>query len=187
MNKEDIVFPGDIIAKEEEYLSGKNTYDANGDIIATAFGKVEKDDKNLTISIKTLYNNIKLKTGDIVYGKIIKIINKEAILSIYGVYLNKKIVPLNAEARIKLPASNKNMYSHIVTIGDLVRAKIINIRPSYATIFNPDLGVIKTKCLICHNNLIIKDNKLYCTNCQRNETRKIASDYGNIKIYGDNR
>ena len=27
----DIVFPGDIIAKEEEYVSGKNTQDIDGD------------------------------------------------------------------------------------------------------------------------------------------------------------
>ena len=41
----DIVFPGDVIAKEEEYLSGRNTQDIDGNIIATAFGKVSRDDK----------------------------------------------------------------------------------------------------------------------------------------------
>ncbi len=184
-NTKSIVFPGDVIAKEEEYLSGRNTQDINGNIIATVFGKVEKDEKNLTISIKTQENAIRPKKGDIVYGKIIRVINKDAIVSISGIYINGKIMPVNIEGRIKLPVTNKNMYSHIITIGDLVRAKIINIRPLYVTIFNPELGVIKTKCLICRKELIIKENKLYCTNCQRNETRKIANDYGDIKIYGD--
>ncbi len=181
---EEIVFPGDVIAKEEEYLSGRNTEDINGYIIATAFGKVEKDEKNLTISIKTPGNVIKPKNGEIVYGKVIKVISKDAIVSIYGIYMNNKITPINVEGRIKLPVANKNVYSHILTIGDLVRAKIINTRPLYVTIFSPELGVIKTKCLICRNELIMKDSKLYCTNCQRNETRKIASDYGDIEIYG---
>ena len=49
----EIVFPGDVIAKEEEYLSGKNTQDIDGNIIATAFGKVSRDDKSLVISVDT--------------------------------------------------------------------------------------------------------------------------------------
>ena len=42
-----------MIAKEEEYLSGRNTQDIDGNIIATAFGKVSRDDKSLVISVDT--------------------------------------------------------------------------------------------------------------------------------------
>jgi Predicted RNA-binding protein (consists of S1 domain and a Zn-ribbon domain) len=68
----DIVFPGDIIAKEEEYLSGKNTQDIDGDVISTAFGRVSRDDKSLIISVDTSRQPVIVKRYDIVYGKIIK-------------------------------------------------------------------------------------------------------------------
>ena len=182
----DIVFPGDIIAKEEEYLSGKNTQDIDGDVISTAFGRVSRDDKSLIISVDTSRQPVIVKRYDIVYGKIIKILNKEAVLLISGVVKGNAIMPVNTEARLKLPIPNKTMYSHIITLGDLVRAKIISTRPLYATIFYPNLGILKSKCTICRGDLVAENGKLYCRNCGRVEQRKIASDYGNINISGVN-
>ena len=103
----DIVFPGDIIAKEEEYLSGKNTQDIDGDVISTAFGKVSRDDKSLIISVDTSRQPVIIKRYDIVYGKIIKILNKEAVILISGVVKGNAIVPANTEARLKLPIPNQ--------------------------------------------------------------------------------
>ena len=68
----EIVFPGDVIAKEEEYLSGRNTQDIDGNIIATAFGKVSRDDKSLVISVDTQKQAVVIRRYDIVYGKIIR-------------------------------------------------------------------------------------------------------------------
>ncbi|MEM4835212.1 MAG: hypothetical protein QXS49_03955, partial [Ferroplasma sp.] len=127
-----------------------------------------------------------IKRYDIVYGKIIKILNKEAVILISGVVKGNAIVPANTEARLKLPIPNKTMYSHIITLGDLVRAKIISTRPLYATIFDPNLGILKSKCTICRSDLVVENGKLYCKNCGRVEQRKIASDYGNINISGVN-
>jgi exosome complex component CSL4 len=182
----DIVFPGDIIAKEEEYLSGRNTQDIDGDVISTAFGRVSRDDKSLIISVDTSRQAVPIKRYDIVYGKIIKILNKEAVILLSGVVKADKILPANKEARLKLPIPNKTMYSHIVTLGDLVRAKIITTRPLYATIFDPGLGVLKSKCTVCRSELAAENGKLYCRNCGRIESRKTASDYGNINISGVN-
>ncbi len=180
------VFPGDTIAKEEEYISGINTDAVDGNVISTAFGIVERNDKTLTISVNTSKRAVKLKRGDIIYGKIIKILNKEAIVAIYGIVKNGELTGIETEARLKLPVANKAMYSHIVTIGDLIRARVISNRPAYVTIFEPNLGVLSTRCLVCREILDIKDGKLFCRNCGRNEVRKIASDYGNINISGDN-
>ena len=105
---------------------------------------------------------------------------------ISGVVKGNALVPANTEARLKLPIPNKTMYSHIITLGDLVRAKIISTRPLYATIFDPNLGILKSKCTICRSDLVAENGKLYCRNCGRVEQRKIASDYGNINISGVN-
>jgi len=182
----DIVFPGDVIAKEEEYLSGRNTQDIDGNVISTTFGRVYRDDKSLIISVNTTKQAVVIKKYDIIYGKIIKILNKEAVILISGVDKGDGIVPVSTEARLKLPIPNKTMYSHIVTLGDLVRAKIISTRPLYATIFDAGLGVLKSKCTICRSELVAENGKLYCRNCGRVEQRKIAPDYGNINISGVN-
>ena len=182
----EIVFPGDVIAKEEEYLSGRNTQDIDGNIIATAFGKVSRDDKSLVISVDTQKQAVVIRRYDIVYGKIIKILNKEAVILVSGVDKGKAIVPVATEARLKLPIPNKTMYSHIVTLGDILRAKIVSTRPLYATIFESGLGVLKGRCTVCRSELIADNGKLYCRNCGRIEQRKIAQDYGNINISGVN-
>ncbi|WMT53044.1 exosome complex RNA-binding protein Csl4 [Ferroplasma acidiphilum] len=182
----DIVFPGDVIAKEEEYLSGRNTQDIDGNIIATAFGKVSRDDKSLVISVDTQKQAVVIRRYDIVYGKIIKILNKEAVILVSGVDKGKAIVTVATEARLKLPIPNKTMYSHIVTLGDILRAKIVSTRPLYATIFESGLGVLKGRCTVCRSELIADNGKLYCKNCGRIEQRKIAPDYGNINISGVN-
>ncbi len=181
-----IVFPGDIIAKEEEYVSGRNTQDVDGDVISTAFGKVARDDKSLIISVNTTKQSVQLKKYDIVYGKVIKILNKEAVILISGVIKDGKLLPVSTESRLRLPIPNKTIYSHILTLGDLVRAKIISTRPNYVTIFDKGLGVLKSRCTICRNDLTLDNNKLLCKNCGRVEQRKIAPDYGNINILGDN-
>ena len=60
-----------------------------------------------------------IRRYDIVYGKIIKILNKEAVILVSGDDKGKAIVPVATEARLKLPIPNKTMYSHIVTLGDI--------------------------------------------------------------------
>ncbi|WP_337860229.1 exosome complex RNA-binding protein Csl4 [Ferroplasma sp.] len=182
----DIAFPGDVIAKEEEYLSGRNTQEMDGEVISTVFGRISRDDKSLTISVDTSKQAVQIRRNDIIYGKIIKILNKEAVIGISGVVKGKIIVSVNTEARLKLPIPNKTMYSHILTLGDLVRAKIISTRPYYATIFDSGLGVLKSKCTVCRSELFLEDGKLHCRNCGRIEQRKIAPDYGNINISGVN-
>ena len=147
---------------------------------------MHRDDKNLVVSIIAENKKIKPSVGSIVYGKVIKVINKEAIIQLSAIYVNNNIYPTNVEARLRLPVQNKNAYSHIITLGDLIRGRITVTKPLYLTIFSPDLGVLKTRCLVCRKELILKNNILYCSNCQRNETRKIASDYGNINIFGGN-
>ncbi|MEM0139450.1 MAG: exosome complex RNA-binding protein Csl4 [Ferroplasma sp.] len=184
--EKNLVFPGEIIAKEEEYVSGRNTDNVNGDVIATAFGFPDRNEKTLTISVNTDKKAVEIKRGDIVYGKIIRIINKEAVVFISGVEKKGNLEKISIESRLKLPVANKAMYSHIVTIGDLIRGRAIHTKPLYITIFEQNLGVLETRCLICRQVLVLRDNKLFCTNCNRNEVRKIAPDYGNINISGVN-
>ncbi|KJE49427.1 MULTISPECIES: exosome complex RNA-binding protein Csl4 [Acidiplasma] len=182
----DIALPGDIIAKEEEYLPGKNTEPYDGNIVATKLGRIVRDDKNLTISVVGSNKKTPIGVGSIVYGKVIKINGKDAIIQLYAINEGGKLHPVDHEAKLMLPVQGKSGYTHIISLGDIVRAKVTSVKPIYVTIFNTDLGVLKTRCLICRNELILKNNVLYCTNCQRIETRKIASDYGNINISGDN-
>lgn len=67
-----VAFPGDIIATTEEYLPGRNTEEKNGEIVATKFGNIVRDDINLMISVDTGKKEFFLRKGDVVYGQVIK-------------------------------------------------------------------------------------------------------------------
>ncbi|WP_061950536.1 hypothetical protein [Acidiplasma cupricumulans] len=77
----DIALPGDIIAKEEEYLPGKNTEPYDGNIVATKLGRIVRDDKNLTISVVGSNKKTPIGVGSIVYGKVIKIMVRTQLYS----------------------------------------------------------------------------------------------------------
>ncbi|AAT43308.1 exosome complex RNA-binding protein Csl4 [Picrophilus oshimae] len=178
-----ISYPGDVIASEEEYLPGKNTIEDAGNIISLCYGEVVKDDRNLVISVRPMKHERALKVGDIVYGMVLKVTNNEATVHIYAVEDNR-LIPVEKDAKLRLPILNRN-YTQMVSLGDMLRGKVLTTKPLYITIFSTHLGVLRTRCTVCRREMVIKNNVLYCTNCKRIERRKISDDYGNINI-GDN-
>ena len=68
--------------------------------------------------------------------------------------------------------------------GDLVRGRVISVKPSLQiTTKDPHLGVIRAQCGICKTELVPKGKKnLFCPKCKRSQPRKLADDYGDVKI-----
>ena len=61
---------------------------------------------------------------------------------------------------------------------DVVKAKVIDAKALRLSTEEKDLGVIKAMCMRCKGDLKRKGNVLVCERCKREETRKIADDYG---------
>ncbi|OWP55888.1 MAG: hypothetical protein B2I17_07785 [Thermoplasmatales archaeon B_DKE] len=187
--QEKYVIPGDKISTTEEYLAGKNTTEDGGNILSAVYGTVYFDESNLTVSVINSKKKLSAKVGDVVYGQVTKIDRGNAVLNISAIYqTDKGLVPFNKEAMLRLPRSNGREDEQMsgLAIGDLVRGKVSRTgRSLEVSMFGKHYGVLKTLCHRCRNPMILKEGSLYCDNCERNENRKIADDYGAVMVFGD--
>ena len=65
--------------------------------------------------------------------------------------------------------------------GDLIRAKVTEVKPSLQLTTKDDhLGVIRSLCGKCKTEMVRKGNALRCPKCERTMPRKLADDYGDV-------
>ncbi|MDS0257324.1 exosome complex RNA-binding protein Csl4 [Thermoplasmatales archaeon AK] len=184
----EVAFPGDAMSTAEEYLPGDFATENNGTIVSLAFGRIVKDDRKLTISVRPFKQRVKLHLGDLVYGQVIKSDQRRATIRIGAVKVKGDgLLEHDEEASLSLPMGGSREGGSSVRIGDLIRARVIRVggRGVEVTITGRGLGVLRTLCLKCRNVLVRKGTTLYCENCERSEIRKVADDYGNINIMGE--
>ncbi len=177
----DIVVPGEELCVIEEFVPGQYAYaDADGYVRALVLGRVVKDVKAHDIKVEPIRNKLLPRQGDIVYGKVVSIVNeKVAIVKILAVHENGTIVPLKHHCTGLLhisqasngPASMKD----IVGIGDVVRARIISTwgPPYLISIKAQNLGVIYALCPRCRVELRRRSDKLQCPSCGMVIKRKV--------------
>ncbi|HIJ00557.1 MAG: exosome complex component [Candidatus Methanomethylophilaceae archaeon] len=186
MTKTRIVLPGDEVAVEEEYLASEGTYNQNGIIFASQYGKLILNQEEMTAEVMPYNPPNVLRKGDTVYAIISDIkptmatcdvIAKEGVMrsvtgDTYGTIHVSKISPGYTED-----------ISKELRKGDIIRGKVVQTKPSLQIVtVDPHLGVVLARCSKCHKYLIRKGNSLWCEDCERKETRKIADDYGNAVI-----
>ena len=186
--KDRMVFPGEVLSSAEEYVPGVNTVEINGYVRSIAFGKMMKDDSRMIVYVKTEKIRLKPKIGDICYGQVIKVDQRQAIVKIGG-YEDQKIgtTPYTAEGYIRFGQGDRGRQSEIPNIrtGDYIRASVLRIGQNFELgLMGRNLGVVKARCTRCREFLLIKNGTLYCDNCERTEQRKIASDYGEMINFG---
>ena len=67
----------------------------------------------------------------------------------------------------------------VYRITDVVRALVIQAAPSIQLETRDDqFGVIKARCQVCRQPMVLKDRRLWCAECERYEDRKLSSRYG---------
>ena len=78
MMSSELVFPGDEIAIEEEYMGGEGTFSEDGTVYAAQVGTPEFDDEECVVRIVSPNPPNILKEGDIVYAVVADIRNTMA-------------------------------------------------------------------------------------------------------------
>ena len=179
----EVVAPGDVVGKEEEYLPGENVYvDDYGNLRAQVLGVVIRDNKEHVISVKPLKNSgVLLKLNDVVYGKVVAIPNdKVVVVKILSVENNGNRVPLKSNTTGLIPLSqlpnSRGSISDIVGIGDIIKARVISRGPPYTlTLKDAQLGVVYAICPRCGHALTWKGGELLrCPNCGIVVRRKVS-------------
>ncbi|MGV9172779.1 MAG: exosome complex RNA-binding protein Csl4 [Promethearchaeia archaeon] len=187
-NKEKIVTTGAFLGVVEEFLPDKkSTFIKDGNIYATKTGKVAIDKKSRKLEIKTFQEDERktLRIGDTVIGTIVFLRKYSVGLNIFSI--NDK-VQFNSPyfANIHISAVS-NQYvdkiKDVFQITDIIRAKVIKEDCGEYDLSSKGkkYGILHADCSVCGDTLKrIGFNKLKCPSCGNIETRKLASDYGNV-------
>jgi len=186
-----MVFIGDVVAKEEEYLAGRGTFvDEEGNICASVIGNLVKDDKNKEISVTGKMSFP--VPGDTVIGTISDVKEKVVMVDLESIKdATGKTKKIFKKQGIIFIANLSNSFlenpRQAVKIGDLVTTKLIDEDATAYLLSMKDFedGVLLGLCSKCRSRMIQKgkDFKLkdchvmVCSNCKSIETRKTAKEY----------
>lgn len=187
MSEKRKVFPGDEIAVEEEYAASDGTFASDGKIYASQIGELVLDDDECIARVISPNPPNVLKTGDIVYAIVADIRKTMATADVVAKDGTERQVGGETYATIhvsKISPGYTEDVSKELRKGDFIRARVLDVKPSLQlTTRDPHLGVIRSLCGRCKGEFVKKgDNKLYCEECKHTMPRKLADDYGDVRI-----
>ena len=185
--KETGVFPGDKLAVSEEFLPGQHTYDNVGLIRALVAGAVQRDMKNMEISLKPATQPELIKIDDWVTGQVEVAQANSANVHIY--FLNGKPTYKDFSGMLTLRGLSGGgrgaRRTTPVKSGDIVRCRVFSLTNSiiHLAIDEPDMGVVAALCGNCGRPLLKGSaTRAKCDECGNVEERKLAKDFGNAPI-----
>lgn len=191
MMEKKIVIPGEEIGICEEFIGAEGTYEDNGKIFSAILGVLELDLKEKTARVRPTNPPTILQERDVVIATITDLRNSLASVSIVKVEGKDRKISGDRSGSIRIANISDSYVSDIhseLRIGDTIRGKVIQVKPSLQlTTKATHLGVLNALCTRCRFPLKRKGKELFCENCTRTETRKTASDYGDVEIQNGKR
>ena len=185
-DKDEILFPSDVIGVEEEFLPAKNsTFVEDHKIKAAIPGKLFIDTKYYRAKVFPLNKASSVPTRyDIVIGQVIKVSKSSLRISI-GYLNNKPVNPTRSAIMHISDAASEyiNDLDDSYKAGDIIRAKIIDAKtvPLQLACKDSNTGVIYANCDKCGSELTkLKRNLLECSACGKKQSRITAIDYGSF-------
>ena len=173
---ENAVFPGDKLASIEEYEAGYNTFD-DGDLVrAATVGKKNIDKSTRIVEIQHPRILSIPKIGDIIIGTVAAVMSSMIAVSID--YINEKPVT----SKVECVCSTRNIRKkNIALVNDIVALRIRNHLNGtiHATIDEPELGILFTKCRKCGGKVVPMRDAIKCTECSWIDERKLSTKFNN--------
>ncbi|QUC64425.1 exosome complex RNA-binding protein Csl4 [Nitrosopumilus sp. K4] len=173
---ESTIFPGDKIASIEEYEAGYNTFDDGDMVRAATVGEKDIDKQTRVANIKHPKTLSIPKTGDTVIGTVAAVMSSMIAVSID--YINGK----PTTSKVECVCGTRNIRKkNIALVNDIVTLKIVNHLNGtiHATIDEPQLGVLFTKCRKCGGKVVPMRDAIKCTECSWIDERKLSTNFGN--------
>jgi len=176
---ENTTFPGDKIASIEEYEAGHNTFDDGDMVIAATVGEKDLNKTTRIASIKHPKLLSIPKVGDIVIGTVAAVMSSMIAVSID--YINGK----PTTSKVECICSTRNIrIRNIALVKDIVTLKILSHLNGtiHATISEPHLGILFTKCRKCGGKVVPMRDAIKCTDCSWIDERKLSTNFGKNDI-----
>ncbi len=172
---ESTTFPGDEIASIEEFEAGNNTFDDGDMVRAATVGEKFLDRKTRIASIKHPKTLSIPKVGDIIIGSVAAAMS--SMIAVTVEYINGK----PTTSKVECVCSTRNLRKkNVALINDIVTLKIVNHLNGtiHATIDEPNLGVLFTKCRKCGGKVVQMRDAIKCTECSWIDERKLSTSFG---------
>jgi len=181
-----IVAPGDRLGVIEEFTPGPGTYTEQGTIYSEITGRTLMDMLNKKVSVFPLTRGVSVpKVGSLVIGQVSGVDSKSATLQITRVGKRPLSGFFTGILHISdvIPGFVETMFD-ICKTGDIMRARVVSEknRVFHLSTADKNLGVVYAFCSWCGHMLLLRGRRIQCTNCDKIEKRKIASDYGEGEI-----
>lgn len=171
-----ITFPGEKIASIEEYEAGHNTFDDGNMVRAATVGRPDIDKISRTANIRHPKLLSIPKVGDVIIGTVAAVMSSMIAVSID--YINGK----PTISKVECVCATRNLrIRNVALVNDIVTLKIVNHLNGtiHATISEPNLGILFTKCRKCGGKVIPMRDAIKCTECAWIDERKLSANFGN--------
>jgi exosome complex component CSL4 len=170
---DDFVMPGQTLGFIEEMEAGKNTFDDGDMIRASVAGIASVDKKNKIAQVKGGKHPPIPQKGDIVIGTVAAMLSSMIAVSIR--YINGRPTSSGVECICQNPDKRRVL----ARVNDVIALKIVTHLNGtiHATIAEPELGVLFTKCNICAGSVVPLRDRVKCPSCGYMEERKLSINY----------
>jgi len=172
----DVTFPGDKIALIEEYEAGRNTFDDGHMVRSAVVGTPDLNKKDRTAHVQNFKQLSVPNVNDIVIGTVAAVMS--SMIAVMILYVNGKPV----KSHVECICNTRNIRKKAVAlVNDVIKLKIISHLNGtiHATISEPQLGVLFTKCRKCGGRVIPMQDAIKCVECAWIDERKLSTDFGN--------
>jgi len=170
----DLVLPGDKISIIEEYGAGNNACDDGHIVRSTIVGQSEIDKKERVVNVKNRKPISVPEKGDIIIGTVEAVMG--SMIAVLINYINSKPVKSQVEC---ICATRNIRKKNVALVKDLVKLKIIGQLNGaiHATMQDPELGVLFTKCRKCGMDVKPLRDIVKCVECGWTDDRKLSTDF----------
>jgi exosome complex component CSL4 len=183
------VVPGERIGAVEEYMPAEGTFSSDDSVYSSKIGELLADRKTHSAKVASKTRKFKIQgVGDVTIGEIAEATEMVAIVDLAEIDDDhNSLVPNGNSAVLHVSNITQSYVEDLraeVKIGDIIRARIIEVTPGTTklSIASKELGVIKAFCSVCRQPLRQAGPKLVCDRCGSVEHRKTAEDYGSGKL-----
>lgn len=175
-----IVAPGEELGVIEEYMPGCGTYEEDGKIVSNLAGTLQVDAKSRVVGVEPCKKASIPEVGDIVEGIVVGMKEDVALVKIVGIK-GKRPLSGDFSAQLHVSQVSKEYVKSIfdaVNMNDRILARVTTgWAPYQLSMAEDELGVIYATCTKCGGELVLKNGKLYCTNDNIAERKKISKLY----------
>lgn len=179
-----MLFPGQLIGTEEEYIPGDGTHVREGRIYASIVGELHIDAKHRA-TVLPAERIPQIKIGAIAYGVAVEIFKNVAFFDLELIETDERTRTVSIPGFLPITDVREGFVRSVrdeVRVGDIVKGVITRITSLGVQISTVprEMGVVKAFCTNCREQLKLLARVLKCERCGTTERRKLGVPYGTI-------